>query len=238
MAAQKQVLSSQGHPFSCAYFKHSRWFLLAARKQVHFHPKDTRFRARISKTRGDHFWQLQNMSFHSKDIRFRVRISNTRCDHFWQLLVQVFSSQGHPFSCANISNTRCDHFWQLDTSPFIPITTVFVRVFQTLEVTIFGSKITSPFIPRTSFFVRIFQKLEVTICGSSKINKRTFFIPRTSVFVRVFQTLEVTILGSSSTSLTRFRARISNTGGDLLRQPNNKSFHPRTSFFVRVFQTF
>ena len=83
------------------------------------------------------------------------------------------------------------------TRPFIPRTSVFVRVFQTLEVTIFGSFRTSLFIPRTSVFVRVFQTLEVTIPCSIRTS---LFIPRTSVFARVFQTLEVTIFGSFKTS--------------------------------------
>ena len=47
-----------------------------------------------------------------------------------------------------------------------PGTSVFVRVFQTLEVTFFGGFRTSLFIPRTPVFVRIFQTLDVTISGS------------------------------------------------------------------------
>ena len=46
------------------------------------HSQDTRFRARISNTRGDHFGQQPDKSLHSKDTRFRARISNTRDDHF------------------------------------------------------------------------------------------------------------------------------------------------------------
>ena len=48
------------------------------------HSQDTRFRARISNTRGDHFRQQKNKSFHPKDIHFRARISNTRGDHLRQ----------------------------------------------------------------------------------------------------------------------------------------------------------
>ena len=88
---------------------------------------------------------------------------------------------------------------------------VFVRVFQTLEVTIKGSIITSPFIPRTSFLARIFQTLEVTFFGSILTSP---FIPRTSVLARVFQTLEVTIFSSTRTS----------------------RFIPRTSVFAQKFE--
>ena len=94
---------------------------------------------------------------------------------------------------ARISNTRGDHFRQRKNKYIIPRTSVFVRVFQTLEVTILFS--TSLFIPRTSFFVRVFQTLEVTI-SEAAAPRTSLFIPRTSIFVRVFQTLEVTISGS------------------------------------------
>ena len=107
---------------------------------------------------------------------------------------------------------------------------VFVRVFQTLEVTMYVSIITSFFIPRTSVFVRIFQTLEVTILGSFRTS---IFIPRTSVFVCVFQTLEVTTTAASNKSFDpkdiRFRARISNTRGDHFWQHYNKSFYPKDS---------
>ena len=43
-----------------------------------------------------------------------------------------------------------------------PGTSVFVRVFQTLEVTVTGSKLTRLFVPRTPVFARVFQTLEVT----------------------------------------------------------------------------
>ena len=60
-----------------------------------------------------------------------------------------------------------------------PRTSVFVRVSQTLQVTIFCTFSTSPFTPRTSVFVRVFQTLELTIFVSISTS---FFIPRTSVF--------------------------------------------------------
>ena len=127
----------------------------------------------------------------------------------------------------------------LRTSLFIPRTSVFVRVFQTLEVTIFGSRRTSRPIPRTSVFVQIFQTFEVTIIGNPF--RTSLFIPRTSVFVQIFQTLEVTIFGSLKQVYSfqghRFRANISNTRGDHFGQRKNKYVIPRTSVFVRVFQT-
>ena len=46
-----------------------------------------------------------------------------------------------------IVNTRGRHLGSIRTSPFVPRTSVFVRVFQTLEVTFFGSTRTSPFVP-------------------------------------------------------------------------------------------
>ena len=60
------------------------FFTRAAAEEVdahNSHSRDTRFRARIANTRGDHFGQHKNKSFHSKDIRFRVHISNTRGAH-------------------------------------------------------------------------------------------------------------------------------------------------------------
>ena len=45
------------------------------------HSRDTRFRARIANTRGDHGRQPKNKYFYPKDIRSRARISNTRGDH-------------------------------------------------------------------------------------------------------------------------------------------------------------
>ena len=68
-----------------------------------------------------------------------------------------------------------DHLWQSKNKSFIPRTPVYVRVFQTLEVTISGSFITSLFVPITPVFVRVFQTLEVTIFGSI----------RTSIFIRI-----------------------------------------------------
>ena len=53
------------------------------------------------------------------------------------------------------------------TSPFIPRTSFFVRVFQTLEVTIFGSIRTSPFIPRTPFSCENFKQFHVSILSHS-----------------------------------------------------------------------
>ena len=41
-----------------------------------FHPKDIRFRARISNL-GDLFWQHKNKSVHSKDILYRVKIEDS-----------------------------------------------------------------------------------------------------------------------------------------------------------------
>jgi len=45
------------------------------------HSRDTRFRARISNTRGDHLRQQIDTYIYSKDTRFRARISNTRDGH-------------------------------------------------------------------------------------------------------------------------------------------------------------
>ena len=75
------------------------------------HPKDIRFRARISNTRGDHMWQQANKLFHSTRILFRAHISNTRCDHFRQHSNKFFHPKDIRFR-ARISNTRSDLFWQ------------------------------------------------------------------------------------------------------------------------------
>ena len=70
-AALQQVPLSQGHPFSCAYFKHSSPFPAVT---IHF-------RARISNTRRDLLGLQPHKSFHAKDIRFRARILYTRGYH-------------------------------------------------------------------------------------------------------------------------------------------------------------
>ena len=113
---------------------------------------------------------------------------------------QVKSSQGHPLRRKVFQTVR--HKSQ----------GFFVRVFQTLEVTIIASTPTSIFTPRTSIFVRIFQTLEVTIlsfhlsnpfsCAYFKHCTRTSWTP----FPAIFQTLEPFFA-----ALKRFRARISNT---------------------------
>ena len=181
---------------------------MAALEQV-LHPKDTRFRARISNTRGDHYRQLNITSMFIPRTSVFVRIFQT-------LEVTIFQTSpfiGHPVFVRVFQTLEVTI---LGTISLRPKDILFVRVFQTLEVTTIGSSRTSHFIPRTSVFARIFQTLEATIFGSPRTS---IFIPRTSVFVRVFQTLEVTIFGSIRTSLfypkdIRFRARISNTRGD------------------------
>ena len=76
--------------------------------QHNTHSQDTRSRARISNTPGDHFGQLYNKSLHSKDIRFRARISNTPGDHVWQPKNKSIHPTNTRFR-AHISNTRGDH---------------------------------------------------------------------------------------------------------------------------------
>ena len=127
---------------------------------------------RISNTRDDHIRQPKNKSNHPKDIRFSCAYFRHSKRPFRAALTQVLQSQAHPF---------------------------FVRVFQTLEVTIIASTPTSIFTPRTSIFVRIFQTLEVTI---SKPKKK-------SIYPKDIHT----------------NARISNTRGEHFRQLQNKSFH-------------
>ena len=123
---------------------------------------DTRLRAHISNTRGDHF-QQQPCSLRTRGI-YRYR--------------EIFPSPNL------VVNDSVHHFQQHTLyESFIPRTPVFARIFQTLLVTIFGSFRTSLFVPRTSFFVCVFQTLEVTTIGSSRTS---IFIPRTPVFVRIF----------------------------------------------------
>ena len=157
--------------------------------------QDTRFRGRISNTRGDHLKQHTHKSFHSKDIRFRASISNTRGDHYGQ----HEHKSNHPKDThfhARISNTRGDHFRQQRTSHFIPRTPVFVRVFQTLEVTIFRQQSNKSLHPKDIHFRARISNTR----GHFGSFRTSLFIPRTSIFVRVFQTLEVTIFGSIRTS--------------------------------------
>ena len=92
--------------------------------------KDIRFRANISNTRENSCLQPSNKCYHPKDIRFRARIANTR---------GIVGSSS--------------------TSVFMPGTSAFVQIFQTLELNIMGSIRTSVFIPRTPMFVCIFQTL-------------------------------------------------------------------------------
>ena len=124
--------------------------------------RDTRLRAHISNTRGDHF-QQQPCSLRTRGI-YRYR--------------EIFPSPNL------VVNDSVYHFQQHTLyESFIPRTPVFARIFQTLLVTIFGSFRTSLFVPRTSFFVCVFQTLEVTSPGSITTS---IIIPRTLVFVRVF----------------------------------------------------
>ena len=74
--------------------------------------KDTRFRARISNTRGDHIWQHTHKYLHPKDILFRARISNTRGDHSRQHQNKSLYSKDIRFR-ARIANTRAEHLRQL-----------------------------------------------------------------------------------------------------------------------------
>ena len=83
-----------------AYFK-PRVTIWAA--YIQSHSKDTRFRAHILKTRGDHLEQPHDKYFHSKDTRFSAHILNTRV--------------------ATCGNIRTNHF--------IPRTSVFMQIFQT-----------------------------------------------------------------------------------------------------------
>ena len=112
-----------------------------------------------------------------------------------------------------------------------PGTSVFVRVFQTLEVTITGSMRTNLFVPRTSVYARVFQTLEMTgveaIClrqvqssqghpfscayfkhsslphfGSTNTS---LFIPRTPVFVQIFQTLGLPLKAALSPTIPGHR---------------------------------
>ena len=130
------ISSLPGHPFSRAYFKHSRRPFSAAQEQVYCVPRTSSFRA---------IFQTLEVTIHRQ--------------HY----IQVSSSQGHHLSCKYFRSTRGDPPpASMSTSLYIPRTSVFVRVFQTLEVTIFGSIITSPFIPTAAVFMRVFQTLEVT----------------------------------------------------------------------------
>ena len=124
------------------------------------HFQDTRFRARISNTRSDHFWQLQNKSFHSKDTRFRAHIVDTRGDHFWQHTHKYIHAKDTRFR-ANISNTRGGHYRQLDDKYLYPKDIRFrARISNTRGDLFFGSFrtniLTIPFIPRTSVIPRVF----------------------------------------------------------------------------------
>ena len=196
MIAPVQVFSSQGHPFPCVYQtlscdhyrqqKHKFFSSPYTRFRAHtlntevtmfgsiltslFIPGDIRFRAHISDTRGDHVRQQQNKSFHPKDILF-ARVFNNRGDHVPP------PNKYHPSKDTrvrvNISNTPDDHLRQLKTNPPIARTSIFVRIFQTLKVTILGSFKTSPFIPRTSFLAK-FKQFYVSfraICAQN----RSFF---------------------------------------------------------------
>ena len=129
-------------------------------------------RCAYSNTPGDHSGQPANKSLHSNDIHFRARISNIV--RVFQTLVEVtmLTIFGGTKILIRTLYSMDIHFriFQKHNSPlkaapaqvfFMPRTPVFVRIFQTLEVTILGSFSTSLFVPRTSVFVRVFQTLEV-----------------------------------------------------------------------------
>ena len=69
------VSSSQGHPFSCAYFKHSKCPFSAAYAHV-VRPKDTRSRARTSNTPNFRTTRQTHTYTRPTAPRSRARISN------------------------------------------------------------------------------------------------------------------------------------------------------------------
>ena len=161
-------------------------------------PKDTRFRANIANTRADHFGQLYNKDgpyIRSKETRCRERILNTRADHFRQLQKYKYLYPKDIHFRARISNTRGDLFRQHLEQVMTPL---FVRVFQTLEVTHWAASEQVRSSQRHPFSCKYFKQHEVTILLADTSTSTS--IPRTSVIVRVCQTLEVTISGSTPTS--------------------------------------
>ena len=102
------VSSSHGHPFSCKYFKHSRW---------------TTFEPRID-TRSLVPWTPVLV----------CSTSNTPGGHL-QPLLHTFPHPMHTRSRASISNTQVGHLSRCSTRVLVPWAPVLVQVFQTLQVT-------------------------------------------------------------------------------------------------------
>ena len=134
-----------------------------------------------------------------------------------------------------ILNTRGDHIWQQKNKQFSPITPVLVRIFQTLEVTIFGST------------YKLLNSKTPFSCAISNTRSEHFrsyhntFIPRTSVLVRVFQTsrrpLSAAAIQIYLLQGHPFFACISNTRGDHFWGINKTSlFILRTSFTGAYFK--
>ena len=101
------------------------------------------------------------------------------------------------------------------TSPPIARTSIFVRIFQTLKMTILGSFKTSPFIPRTSFLVQKFKQFYV--CISSHLCTKSFLLFRTVC---------------KSPWYGRRRIQISNL--ECITQLNTRPFYRRATFSIDV----
>ena len=206
---QSHVHSSQGHPFSCAYFKHPNVHSAASRTSAC--SKDTRSRARTSNSPSVHSRRHTRTSPRSKDTRARARTSNTP---------NVRAGRHSGTSPVPITPVLVRVLQHLQMSipggkrarRLVPRTPVLVRVLQTLQVSILGGTLARLLVPRTPVLVRVLQTLQMSILGGKLARP---LVPRTPVLVRVLQTLQMSIPGGK-------RAR---------------RLVPRTPVLVRVLQT-
>ena len=145
------VTSSQGHPFSCAYFKHSKCPLGGNRTSPsQGHPCSRAYFKHSKCPSGG-----TRTSPRPKDTRSRARTSNTPNVHSGGKS-HVSASQGHPFSCAYFKQSKCPFVAAPRTSTRSKDTRSRART-QTLQVSIPGGKRARPLVPRRPVLVREFQ---------------------------------------------------------------------------------
>ena len=137
VAAAPHVFSSHGHPFSWAYFKHSRWPQAGSTTRLpssHGHP------------------------FSCKYFKHSRWAPNPAA------AAHVSSSHGHPFSWAYFKHSRRprrSRTQPMGTRFLVPWAPVLVQVFQTLQVATSSRCLTRSLVPWAPVLVQVFQTLQV-----------------------------------------------------------------------------
>ena len=219
-AAVAHVRSSQAHPRSCAYFKHSNCPFPAAFAHVR---------------------SVQGHPFSCAYFKHSKCPSRRHSSH-------VSSSQGHPLLVRVLQTLQMSiHGGIPRTSTRPKDTRARARTSNTPNVHLAASA--RPLVPR-HLLVRVLQTFQVSqghpcSCAYFKHSNvhrrpRTFLVPITPLLVRVLQTLQMSIRRLQHVPRpkdTRARARTSNTpnvhSGGILARP----LVPRTPVLVRVLQT-